>query len=226
MGVTPIDLGNIMEAVEALKKVGESRSRKPRFNESVELIVNLKDIDLKRPERRITDVAELPHEIGKKVRICFFASGDMALRAQRAGADLVIDRQEIERIAGDKREAKKLANAYDFFFAEAPLMPLVGRTLGRFLGTRGKMPIPVPPGAPVEDVIARGRRSVRLRMRDQPVLKCRVGTMDMDSKNISENVQAVLNRIEGRLEKGLRNIKSVILKTTMSPKVQVSLGRS
>ncbi|NIQ04671.1 MAG: 50S ribosomal protein L1, partial [Candidatus Korarchaeota archaeon] len=62
----------------------------------------------------------------------------------------------------------------DFFLAEAPSMPLVGKVLGSTLGPRGKMPVPVPPSADIGDLIKRYRRMVSMRIRNQPILQCRV----------------------------------------------------
>jgi len=123
----------------------------------------------------------------------------------------------------EKKEARKIVREYDQFVSEAPLMPLVGKTLGPVLGPRGKMPIPVPPNVVVEDVLARQRRTVRVRVRDQPVIQCRVGTEDMASEKIVENVQAVVTAIEGKLERGLGNIGSVMVKATMGSPVKVPL---
>jgi len=217
----PVELQSVIDALEKVKKASEGSG----FKESVDLVVTLVDFDLKKPENRINEVVELPNPIPKNVKVCIFASGDLALRAQRAGADRVLDREGMERVAGDKKEAKNLVKSYDFFFAEAPLMPSVGRTLGTYLGPRGKMPTPIPPSAPVEPILQRSRRSVRVRVKDQPNIMCRVGTVEMDTKMLAENVQAVMNRVEGRLEKGLRNVKSLSLKSTMSTPIRINLTR-
>lgn len=218
----PIDLSIIQEAVESLMRNAKPKS----WSESIELIINLRDFDPKKADRRISEVAELPNETPKPVKVCVIASGDLNLRAQRAGADLVLDKEAVERLGGDKRSAKRLAGDYDFFLSEAPLMSTVGRTLGAYLGPRGKMPTVVPPNADMEAVLARARRSVRIRVKDQPLIKCRVGTMGMDPRKVSENAQAVLARVEARMERGLRNIGGAFLKSTMSPKVKVNLSEA
>jgi len=205
-----------------LERLGKSLGERG-FRQSVDLIINLKDLDLKKPENRLNEVVELPHPLPKPVKVCVIATGDMYLRAQKAGVDLLLDRESLERLAGDKKAGKELASGYDFFFAEAPMMPLVGRVLGVSLGPRGKMPTPVPPNAPIEAIIERGRRSVRVRIKDQPVIQCRVGVVDMDAKHVAENVQAVVNRVEARLERGSRNIGEILLKATMSPPVKMAL---
>jgi large subunit ribosomal protein L1 len=138
---------------------------------------------------------------------------------------MLISRQEIENLGKDKKAARKLAQDYDFFISEAPMMPLVGRALGSFLGPRGKMPTPVPPNAPIDQVVSNHRKMVRIRMREQPVLQCRVGTESMPDDKLVENVQAVMSRVEQKLERGFKNIGEILLKGTMSKPVKVGIAK-
>ncbi|MBS7633975.1 50S ribosomal protein L1 [Candidatus Bathyarchaeota archaeon] len=207
---------------EALKELRE-RTPKRNFNQSIELIINLQDVDLKKPENRIQETIELPHPLGKKVSVCVFASGDAALRARRAGADMVLEREEIESLVGDKKKQRQIANKADSFIATAPLMPIVGRVFGAILGPRGKMPTPIPPTANIEGEIERHKKLVSVRARGQPVLSCRVGTEDMSDDDIIDNVEAVLRRIEGKLKRGIKNVSSLYIKATMGPPIKVKI---
>ncbi|MCD6444053.1 50S ribosomal protein L1 [Candidatus Bathyarchaeota archaeon] len=215
------ELRNLTEVVEEVKKSCKGKG----FKQSIELIVNLRDLDLRRPENRIIGLMELPYPPNKPVKVCVFASGELYTKAKKLGVDLILTRDDLERIAKDKRQAKKIAKNHDFFIAEASLMPLIGRTWGVYLGPRGKMPTPVPPTADIENILERLRRTVRIRVRNQPVVQLRVGTEDMDSKQIAENINAALNWIIDRLPKGLTNIKDVYLKGTMTPSFRVELRR-
>jgi len=206
----------------ALKELRE-KSKKRNFNQSIELIINLQDVDMKKPEGRIQEKIELPHPLGKKVNVCVFANGDMALRARRSGADLVLESAEIEGLMNDKKRQRQIAKNMDSFISAAPLMPLVGRVFGAILGPRGKMPTPIAPTANIEEEIERHRRTILVRARGQPVLHCRVGTENMPDKEIIENIQAVINRIRGRLKRGTRNIESIYIKATMGPPVKVNM---
>src|SRR6266508_6716192 len=129
------------KTIEAIKKALESAPER-KFPESVEVAVNLKDVDLSVAKNRLDEEVVLPKGRGKPIKVCVVASGDLALKA-RAVADLVIQPQEIEEYASDKRKARELAMSYDFFVAEAPLMPVIGKRLGVVLGPRGQMPRPV-----------------------------------------------------------------------------------
>lgn len=187
--------------------------------------MKLREVDLKKPENRINETIALPNPPEAPIKVCVIASGDLGTRAKAAGADMIVDRGQIDALSKDKKGARKLAQDYDFFIAEAPLMPLVGRALGSFLGPRGKMPTPVPPNAAIDQIVSSHRKMVRVRMREQPVLQCRVGTEGMSDEKLAENIQAVVSRIEQKLERGFKNIAEILLKGTMSKPVKVALTK-
>jgi large subunit ribosomal protein L1 len=213
----PLDQKTILNAVKEAKE----KSQKRKFNQSVELVLKLQDIDMKAPESKIQEVIELPYAPEKPNKICVIASGELALKARKANADLVIERGDLESMAGKKQEMRKIANGYDFFIAEAPLMPIVGRTLGSVLGPRGKMPIPVPPSADIAPLLAKHRKTITVRMRSQPVLQNRIGMENMKDEEIAENIQVVLRVLEGKLKKGMKNIKTAYIKTAMGAPVKI-----
>ena len=212
---------------EVVRALGELRQNlvKRKFTQSIDLVVKLREVDLKKPENRINEAIPLPNPPEKPLKICVIASGDLGTRAKTAGADMLVSRSDMENFGKDKKAARKLAQDYDFFIAEAPLMPLVGRALGSFLGPRGKMPTPVPPTAPIEQIVSGHRKMVRVRMREQPVLQCRVGTENMSDDKLVENIQAVFSRIEEKLELGVKNIGEILVKTTMSKPVKINISK-
>lgn len=215
----PLDKKELMKALEEM-----TGSKKKRgFEQSIELIVKLKNIDLKKTENRINETIELPNGIGKPTKVCVMASGDLALKARNAKAEMVMSREDLDRIASDKKEAQRLASEYDYFIAEAPMMPTIGKVLGQALGPKGKMPTPIPPNAPIDQIIERHRRMVRVRARENPLIQCKVGTESMPIDKVVENIEAVISRLEGKLERGSKNISKVVLKYTMSPPIKLAI---
>lgn len=213
----PLAKDQLLTALAGLRKP----DAKHGFTHSVELIVKLREIDLKKPENRLNESVELPNSLGKETKICVIAGGDLATRARAGQADLVMGREDLDKLGKDKKATRKLASEYDYFIAEAPMMPLVGKTIGPILGPKGKMPTPVPPTAPIDQVVQSHRKLIRIRVRDQPVVQCRIGTEKMPDDKIAENAQAVFNRIEAKLERGAKNISQVLVKTTMGEPVKV-----
>ena len=211
-----VTLEELTRAIEEARKLAKPR----RFAQSYELIVKLRDVDVKRPENRFVQLIPLPNPPPKKLsKVAVIAGGDMALRARDAGADAVLTREDVEKLAASKRDAKKLVKSYDVFLAQADMMPIVGRLLGRFMGPLGKMPQPVPPTANIAPFIERARRSVRIRLRDQPQVMCRIGTEDQDPREVAENAMAVINFLLTRFKP--HNIEKVYVKLTMGPSVRV-----
>jgi len=215
----PLNMKNLLAAVKEVK----SKSTERKFSQSIDLAINLQNIDMKKPEGKIQERIELPNSVGKELTVCVIATGEMAMKAKNAGASLVIERAALESLVADKKKQKDIAKNYDLFIAEAPLMPLVGKSLGASLGPRGKMPTPVPPNANIEEQIEKHRKIVFVRIRGQPVLQCRVGNEEMTDEQIAENVQAVVRRIEGKLKRGIKNFRSVYLKTSMGSSIKVAM---
>lgn len=206
-------MANLDDLINTIKKAREL-SEKKKFNQSVELVVALKDIDL-RKGFSLNEVVNLPHPPNAKAGICVIATGDLALRAGKAEADRVIEPEELGRIGASKREAKKLAREYDFFLADTSLMPTVGKALGQYLGPRGKMAAPLPFNAPVETILNRFRTSVRVRVKGQLTASCKIGDEGMEDENLAENALAVLGAVEKKLPSGEKNIRTMMVKLTM-----------
>ncbi|MBO4551696.1 MAG: 50S ribosomal protein L1 [Candidatus Methanomethylophilaceae archaeon] len=199
----------------AVQKALDS-AKKRNFTETVELAINLKDVDLSIPKNRITDDIILPNGRGRAVKICVIGGGELALKAKDV-ADVVITPEELQTIADDKKQAKKLANSTDYFIAEAPLMAVVGKRLGTVLGPRGKMPKPIAPGVDPTAMIDGLRRTVSVRTKDRMTFHAPVGTVEMTAEQLADNIETILKRVELKLEKGRMNIASSYIKTTMGP---------
>ena len=213
----PLDKKTLLDAVKEAKE----KSGQKKFNQTVDLILDIKEIDMKAPEGKITEVVELPHASAKPNKICFVASGELALKARRANADNVIERSDLDALAGKKKDLRKIATDYDVFVSEASLMPTVGRTLGPVLGPRGKMPVPISTNADVEALIVKHRKTVVVRMRNQPIIQVSVGTQNQSDEELVDNIQVVLRVLEGKLKRGLKNIKMVFIKTSMGTPVKI-----
>jgi large subunit ribosomal protein L1 len=213
----PLDQKTILAAVKDAKEKSEKR----KFNQSVELILKLHDIDMKSSEGKIQEVLELPHPLEKPNKICVIASGELAMKAKNVNVDRVIERSELETLGGKKQELRKIANGFDVFIAETPLMPLVGKVLGPVLGPRGKMPLPVPPNVDISALVTKYRKTIVIRLRNQPIIQSRVAMENMKDEEIAENIQAILKVLEGKLKKGTKNIKFAYIKTAMGTPVKI-----
>ncbi len=206
----------------ALDAVTEAISKSPErgFGETVELSINLKDLDLTVPKNRLEDEVALPNGRGRAVTVAILASPEMCQKVKGA-ADLTVTPAQFDEVFKDKKATKKVVDRVDFFLAEAPLMPTVGKRLGVVLGPRGKMPRPVPPGTDPSNLINALKRSVRIRSKGNRTFHAPVGARAMPPAQIAQNVDTVLQRIVAKLERGRSNIDSVYVKTTMGPAVRL-----
>src|SRR2546426_1305501 len=120
----PLSKDSITKALSDVR----SKTPKRKFTQAIELSVKLREIDLKKPEGRINENLELPTAADKNSKVAVIAGGDLAVRAKNAGADIVIGREDFDKLRRGKKEGRKIAQSYDFFVAEAPPMPPAGKT--------------------------------------------------------------------------------------------------
>jgi len=193
---------------EALKALRETE--KKGFTQSVDVVINIKNVDLKKPENKFSKRVVLPHGKGKDTDICVISDKSD------------INRQYIESLETDKREAKRFTKKYDFFVCEAPLMPVVGKLLGRYLAPKGKMPELLPPGRSPDTMVGEMKRSVRIRLRDSPSIQIMIGTEKMEDRQIKENVERVVEETKKSLT-GKAAIRNAYIKFTMSKPVKIAV---
>jgi len=191
------------------------------FTETVDLAINLRDIDLNDPSNRVDQDVVLPSGTGQETQIVVFAEGETAVRAEDV-AEEVLDSDDLADLGDDDTEAKNLADETDFFLAEEALMQDIGRYLGTVLGPRGKMPDPISPDDDVVEMVERLKNSVTVRSGDRRTFHTRVGAEDMSAEDIADNIDVIMRRLNADLEKGPQNIDTIYVKTTMGPAVEVA----
>ncbi len=208
---------------DVLKAVKEAKEQsKPRnFTQSLDVIINVRDLDVKKPENRFNEEVTLPNGRGKDVKIGVIADGELVVQAKNAGVALVINKADLEELEKDRKAAKKAVNSVDFFIAQADMMPLVGRFLGPILGPRNKMPKPVPASIKLDPLLERLQSTVKVGIKQQSAIQIIVGSQDMSDEDLAENIETVLTVLDRHLDKGRNQIKSMFIKTTMGPIVRV-----
>ena len=209
------------QAVEELAK-----APKRKFKQSYELILNLKGLNLKKPENHVEFWMELPQDKGKPTKIGALVGPELAEQA-KASCDFVIVHSEFPKYAADKRAVKKIAGECDYFIAQANLMGDVAKTFGRIFGPRGRMPNPkagcvVPPNANLKVLVDKLRKTVRISAKVQPSIKLLIGKEGMPTEQVVENMQAVYNSLVQHLPQETGNMRSVLLKLTMSAPIKIT----
>ncbi len=200
--------------VEAIKKAREGEKRK--FTQSVDLVVNFMNYDLKR-EGKVEEFVKLTHN-DKPKKICAFVGPEMATEAKKVCDEVIISTDFGKYIK--PRVVRKLGRQYDYFIAQADMMPQIAKTFGKFFAPIGKLPNPkngqiFPPKANLAPVVARLKDTVKLNTGKAPTVSCIVGTEKLDDEKLAENVLLIVDHLEHKLPQGRNNISSVIVKTSM-----------
>ena len=203
-------------------KQAKADSKPRRFKQAWDLSINLKGVNLKKPENRFRFDFMLPEGRGRELKIAVIA--DSLAQEAKGKADLVIEKDEIEALGRDKKRLKKLAKEHDWFLGEATLMAQIGKSLGQVLGTRGKMPRPVPPKVSIVPFIGRARKSTLITVKESPVVHVSIGTEDMEPEKVARNAEAVFKAVTEKLPKGKNSVKSAYIKLTMGKPVKVEVA--
>ena len=211
----------------ALQKMRDSNKER-KFKQSVELAINFKGLDFKKAENRIDVAVSLPYSTGKSAsKICVFARDKNFASMIKDKVAKVITEEEIARL--DKKEASRLAEEFDGFLAEGPVMLAVGKYLGQVLAPKGKMPRPVQPDvSALESALKSLKSGVKVtnkKGRFMPVVQVLIGKEDSKDEELAENALTVYQAVVAKLPESEANVKSVFVKTTMGHAIKIESGR-
>jgi large subunit ribosomal protein L1 len=212
-----ISKDKFVKAIAELRKQESEKHKKVGFDQTVDLIVNLRDYDVKRTPMNL--LIELPNKVKDKKVAAFFE--------KKSDVIDTITKEEFGSYS-DKVKLKKLIKEYDFFIANAKLMPAVATTFGRTLGPSGKMPSPqmgiLPNETPeaIKALVKRIGTVVKVRAKE-PSVKIAIGKASLTEEQIAENASIVYNKIFAVLPKKNDNLKSVLIKFTMGKPVKVEM---
>lgn len=205
-----------MEIKQALEELSKEKKRK--FVQTIDLIVNLKGIDLKR--ENITFIANVPNKIKEK-KVCGF----LDKKSNLVDTILKADFQKYK----DKKILKGLVKKYDFFISAAPLMPSVAATFGKVLGPAGKMPSPQlgiiqhETEEAMKNELSKISKAIKIRVKEASI-KISIAKENMKQEEIIENLKAVFNAIINALPKKKDNVRNTLIKLTMSKPIKLELS--
>ncbi|MFA5785700.1 MAG: 50S ribosomal protein L1 [Actinomycetota bacterium] len=210
-----VDRNLLMHPVDAIRLVKETNVTK--FDATIDIALRL-GIDPRKADQMVRGTVSLPHGTGKTVRVAVFAAGDKAREATEAGADVVGEKDLVERVGKGFLD-------FDVAVATPDLMGQLGK-LGKLLGPRGLMPNPK--SGTVTNDVGKAVREIKAgkleyRADRQGNLHLVIGKVSFEHRALVENYQAVLeeiSRAKPSAAKG-RYLKSITLSATMGPGVKV-----
>ena len=206
-----------IKAFAEVRKSEKEQEVKRKFEQTVDLIINLRSFDIKRYS--VNAFVNLPHSLGKKKIAAFLE--------KKSGVVDTITKTEFEGFK-DKKKLKKLVKEYDFFIANAKLMPAVATTFGRVLGPASKMPSPqlgvvmTEDDAAITSLITKIESVVRARTKE-PCVKVAIGKEGDKDEYLAENAMAVYNEVYKALPRQKENLKNIVVKFTMSKPAKVAI---
>lgn len=199
---------------------------KRNFVQSVDLVIPLIGLDLKKPEHQVDFFIELSSGLGRKAKVCALIGPELQPEAKAACDGLVLQ-EDFPNYGKNKKLTKKLARQYDFFIGQANIMPQIATTFGRVLGPKGKMPNPkagcvVPPKAALKPLVEKLQKLVHVTAKTVPMVQCKVGNESMPDEQLAANAAAIYEQLIHSLPGGEQNVKAVFVKLTMGSPVKVT----
>ena len=219
-----------MEKQQVINSIKEARkgTKQRKFRQSFDFIISLRGLDLKKPEHQVDTYISLPFGRGKKPKICALVGPELLENAKKSTDHVIL----IDNAGSlKKNEIKNLARDYDYFIAQANIMPKVATLFGKIFGPRGKMPNPkagciVPPNANLTILVERLQKTIRVMAKTSPVVHSCVGIEDMKDEEIADNILTVYNTILKSLPNEKDSIKGVYLKLTMGKPFKIEEEKS
>ena len=205
------------EAISLVKKGATAK-----FDETVELHLRT-GADPRHADQMVRGVANLPHGVGKTIRVVVFTQGAAIATAEDAGADAVGSDDLIKRIEGGWTD-------FDVSIATPDMMGRVGR-LGPILGRRGLMPNPrtgtvVQPGDVPKAVNEAKKGRVEYRLDRTAVIHVPIGRASFEESHLLDNLTMLMDNIMRSRPSGVKGqfIRSAFLTSTMGPSVNMDVA--
>lgn len=204
---------------DSLRLVKETARAK--FDESVEMAIRL-GVDPRQADQNVRGTVNLPHGMGKTVRVLAFARGEKEKEAQEAGADFVGSDELIKKISEGWFD-------FDKAVATPDMMAAVGR-IGKVLGPRGLMPNPktgtvtVDIGKAVKEIKA---GKLDFRVDKAGIVHVAVGKASFGAEQLIDNAKAVLMSILRAKPASAKGefVRGVTVSTTMGPGIKIDMSQ-
>ena len=211
-----VEANKVYTVLEAIKLVKETSITK--FDGTVEIAFKL-NIDSKKSDQQLRGSLVLPHGTGKDKKVVVIAKGNLAEEAKAAGADIVGDKELLEKI--------KTESWFDFdvMVASPDMMPEVGK-IGNILGPRGLMPNPkVGTVTPKVADAVKNIKSGMVAYKNDTYgnIHTIVGKVSFDDQKLLENINFAISTISKAKPTTVKGkfIENVTLTSTMGPGIKL-----
>jgi len=208
------------QLVEAVQRIRKHAAEKPRkFVETVELQIGLKNYDPQK-DKRFSGTVRVPHPCKAKLKICVL--GDQVHCDEAAKINVpFLGIEDLKKFDRDNKKVKKLAKKYDAFLASPAVIRQIPRLLGPGLNKAGKFPMQIGTEQPLELRIEELKCTVKFQLKKVLCLGVAVGNVKMTEEELVANIRLAVNFLVSLLKKQWQNVKSLYIKSTMSPSFRI-----
>lgn len=191
-----------------------------KFDEAIDVAVVL-GVDPKQSDQQVRGAVDLPHGLGKAVRVIVFAKGPKEEEAKAAGADFVGSDDLVTKINGGWLD-------FDKAIATPDMMATVSK-VAKVLGPRGLMPNPKVGTVTMNvgaAVTAEKKGKLDFRVDKAAIVHAVIGRKSMGADKLRDNFQifmGALIKAKPSTSKG-NYLRAVTVSSTMGPGVRMDLG--
>ena len=211
------------KVIEAIQQVRSAEKRK--FTQSIDVILNLKEININKEEGKLDEFVILPSGRARPAKVCAFVGPELKDQAQKFCDSFVLS-DDFGKW-DEPRKLRKLVREFDFFLAQANIMPLAAKAFGKYLGPLGKVPNPkaghiLTPKANLEPLVKNLRNTVRVAIKKAPTIQFSIGSEKFTDEQLAANLSAAYEKVIAKLPNGKHNISEILIKTTMGKPAKVN----
>ena len=216
-----MEIKTVQTKIKELRELSKSRN----FTQTFDLIINLQNLDLKKPDNKV-DVGVLLDCNLKPKKLKIMAIIDHSISGAEEIFDKVIYNDDLSALKGNIEEIRKLSKEYDKFVVQMNYMPLFAQVLGRYFGPLNKMPSPklgmvINPKTPLKELYEKLQKTAHLQTKKNLVLQVSVGSEKENDEIIAKNIKHIQEVLSQSLPNHGHNIKEFILKLTMTKGVKL-----
>lgn len=212
-----------MNTQEIVTKIKELRELTPKrnFTQSLDIIINLQQIDLKKPEHKVDVGITMQTPIkAKPLKICVVVDRTLANQASEV-FNHVLFNDDMMAMKGDIKKIRTITHNFDKFVVQAAYMPQFAQVFGKFLGPMNKMPSPklgmvITDKTPMQPLYDKLQKTVHLQTKKNLVLQSSIGAENESDEALAEKISLLHQTLTQTLVNRENNIKNIGIKFTMS----------
>lgn len=223
------------QATKAMNALAAFTSKQNDATNSAELLPSVKNLWLiitlnHMPEKqRIKPIRiTVPHSLNQAPNVCIIVKDSAkkelkASFAQIAGTSAtVLSLAKLRSNYKSFEQKRLLCQSYDIFLADSAIIPMLPKLLGKTFFAKKKHPLPIDLGKKdLKSEYESCLKSTHLHLNKGVTIALKVGTMEMKTKHVVENLVAGITGAVKHIKDGWNGIQALHVKTDDSTSLPV-----